>query len=199
VERVARLDDWPFLTSRRVRRGDEVLLLGERLALLVDAVRHDHDPDLAALVSSTSTRTADLGEGRGALRVPRLEDLDDAREAVRDVRAGDAAGVERPHRQLRARLADRLRGDDPDRVADLGHLAGGEERCHSRRGRRPCGLALQHERTGSVVTVSPCSPSSEMISRRRGMVSSSPRSARSVLPGFPEASGLWMSSQACVR
>src|SRR5262249_37525259 len=51
---------------------------------------------------------ADLGEHRGALRVPRLEDLDDTRKAVRDVRTGDAAGVERPHRQLRARLADRL-------------------------------------------------------------------------------------------
>src|SRR3712207_6990036 len=49
-----------------------------------------------------------------------------ARQAVRDVRAGDAAGVERPHGQLRARLADRLRGDDADRVADHGRAAGGE-------------------------------------------------------------------------
>src|SRR5581483_8743758 len=39
----------------------------------------------------------------------------------------DAAGVERPHRQLGARLADRLCGDDPDRVADLAHLARREE------------------------------------------------------------------------
>ena len=70
---------------------------------------------------------ADLGERGGTLRVPRLEDLDDTRQAVRDVRAGHTTRVERPHRQLRARLADRLRGDDADRVADLGHLAGGEE------------------------------------------------------------------------
>jgi hypothetical protein len=66
-----------------------------------------------------------------------LEQLDHAREAVRDVRAGDAAGVERPHRQLRARLADRLRGDDAHRVADLGQLA---------RGQRAAVAALAHAR-----------------------------------------------------
>src|SRR5439155_1586463 len=76
--------------------------------------------------------TRDLRELRGALRVPRLEDLDDARQAVRDVGTGDTAGVEGPHRQLRARLADRLRGADADRVADLRHLAGGEERAVTR-------------------------------------------------------------------
>ena len=37
-----------------------------------------------------------------------------------------AADVERPHRQLRAGLADRLRRDDADRLAELDHLAGGE-------------------------------------------------------------------------
>ena len=81
-------------------------------------------------------RAGDLRELRGTLRVPGLEDLDDARQTVRDVGAGDAAGVERPHRQLRARLADRLRGDDADRVADLGDLAGGEEDRRSSGGRR---------------------------------------------------------------
>src|SRR3954467_15970965 len=75
---------------------------------------------------------ADLRERGGTLRVARLEDLDDTRQTVRDVRAGDTAGVERPHRQLRARLADRLRGDDADRVADLGDLARGEERAVAR-------------------------------------------------------------------
>ena len=79
-------------------------------------------------VSSTDDLAADLRELRGALRLARLEDLDDARQAVRDVRAGDTAGVERPHRQLRARLADRLRGDDADRVADLAHVARRQER-----------------------------------------------------------------------
>ena len=37
-----------------------------------------------------------------------------------------AADVEGPHRQLRARLADRLRGDDADRLADVDRRAAGE-------------------------------------------------------------------------
>ena len=61
-----------------------------------------------------------VGEG---LRLAGLEELDDSREALRDVRAGDAAGVEGAHGQLRAGLADRLRGDDAHRVAGLAHLA----------------------------------------------------------------------------
>ena len=41
-----------------------------------------------------------------------------------DAAGGDAADVERTHRELRAGLADRLRGDDPDRHAHLDQLAG---------------------------------------------------------------------------
>src|SRR5439155_21963719 len=37
-----------------------------------------------------------------------------------------SADVEGAHRELRARLADRLRGDDADRFADLHQLAAGE-------------------------------------------------------------------------
>src|SRR5205814_3405902 len=47
-----------------------------------------------------------------------LRGLDDA--------AGRAADMERPHRELRARLADRLRGDDTDGLAELGQPAGAE-------------------------------------------------------------------------
>src|SRR2546423_8233449 len=39
---------------------------------------------------------------------------------------GRTADVERTHRELRARLADRLGGDDADRFADLDELAAGE-------------------------------------------------------------------------
>src|SRR5436190_3273970 len=39
---------------------------------------------------------------------------------------GGAADVEGPHRQLRAGLADRLRGDDPDRFAHIDHGAAGQ-------------------------------------------------------------------------
>src|SRR3954451_7052918 len=87
---------------------------------------------------------ADLRERGGTLRVARLEDLDDTRQTVRDVRAGDTAGVERAHRQLRARLADRLRGDDADRVADLGDLARGEERSVARAAHAELAAALEH-------------------------------------------------------
>src|SRR6185503_4510264 len=47
-------------------------------------------------------------------------------ETVRDVLSGDAAGVERPHRELGARLADRLGGDDAYRLADLHQTPGRE-------------------------------------------------------------------------
>src|SRR6185503_10413106 len=42
-----------------------------------------------------------------------------------DVVARHTAGVEGAHGQLRARLADRLRRDDADRLADVHQLAGG--------------------------------------------------------------------------
>jgi len=102
-----------FSTSSRV--------LLEWLALFVDAVADD-DHLRAALALLDVDDPCVLGELGDALRVARLEDLHHARETVRDVRdAGDAARVEGPHGQLGARLADRLCGDDPDRVADLAH------------------------------------------------------------------------------
>ena len=55
--------------------------------------------------------------------------------------------VERPHRQLGARLADRLRGDDADRLADLDHLAGGEVAAVAEaRRRRACVSQVSTER-----------------------------------------------------
>src|SRR5205085_11244987 len=81
---------------------------------------------------------------RRPLRVAGLEDLHDARETVRDVGAGHTAGVERPHRKLRARLADRLGGDDADRVADLAHLARRREDAVARLAYARLRAALQH-------------------------------------------------------
>src|SRR6188508_437835 len=66
---------------------------------------------------------ADLGLALGHAG---LEQLFDTRQAGGDVQAGDAAGVERPHGQLRAWLTDRLGGDDADRFTGPDHLAGGE-------------------------------------------------------------------------
>ena len=112
---------------------------------------------------------------------------------MRDVGAGDAARVERPHRELRARLADRLGGDDPDRVADLRQLARREERAVARRHTPVSALHFSTDRTG-IEKSSATSPSSSTISRSRGIVISSPFAATTVLPGLPDASGLWTSS-----
>ena len=103
--------------------------------------------------SSIVHLAADVGQRARTLRVPGLEDLDDARQAVRDVRAGDAARVECPHRQLRAGLADRLGGDDADRVADLGHPAGREERAVAALAEPHSLRHLSTERTGIVAVV----------------------------------------------
>ena len=66
---------------------------------------------------------ADLGQHGLVLRPARLEQLLNAGQTLRDVLAGrNAAGVEVTHGQLRAGLADRLRRDDADSLADV-HLA----------------------------------------------------------------------------
>ena len=122
VECVAGLDDLP-IGDQQARAPRQLVLDGiSELTVLPNLERVDGDLR-AALGLLDVQATADLRKHSGTLRVPCLEDLDDTRQTVRDVRAGDTAGVERAHRQLRARLADRLRGDDADRVADLRHLA----------------------------------------------------------------------------
>ena len=115
----------------------------ERVAvLLAGLVGDDHGARLVGVLDRH--HAADLGDLRQALRLACLEQLHDARQAVRDVRAGDAAGVERPHGQLRAGLADRLRGDDAHRVADHGHLAGRQRPAVAGLAHAGGGLALEH-------------------------------------------------------
>src|SRR5205085_10811899 len=144
VQRVAGLDVVAGLDQQAGAARELVLL---RLRILLR--RHRLDRHLRATLRVLDVHlAADLRETSRTLRVAGLEDLDDAREAVRDVRAGDTAGVERPHRQLRARLADRLRGDDADRVADLRHLARGKERAVARLAHARLRAALQHRANG---------------------------------------------------
>ncbi len=117
VERARRqgrtgLDDVAVL-DQKVRAPRERVLL--RRAVVGDD--RELRPPLGVLDLDTAR---DLGDARHALRLARLEQLDDARQAVRDVGSGHAAGVEGAHGELRAGLADRLRRDMAHGVADVG-------------------------------------------------------------------------------
>ena len=68
---------------------------------------------------SSALHDAQVVEADGAV-VLRLDDR------LLERPAGDAADVEGAHGELRAGLADGLRGDDADRFAELDHLAGGQ-------------------------------------------------------------------------
>ena len=98
-----------------LRRGDQggVVDLGRDDLDLGRTVASDHFDD--------AVDVADLGLALGDAG---LEQFLDARQAGGDVQPGDAAGVERPHRELGARLADRLGGDDADGLTRPDHLAG---------------------------------------------------------------------------
>ncbi len=102
---------------------------------------------------------ADTHDARGprqrrlALRGARLEQLHDAGQACGEVLAGDATGVEGPHRELGARLADGLGGDDADGLADLDRLARGQRHAVARRRHadgRVVGEGRQHAHAGHL-------------------------------------------------
>ena len=57
---------------------------------------------------------------------------------------GGTTDVERTHRELRARLADRLGGDDADGLADLDQLAAGEVAAVAAAADAAAGLAGEH-------------------------------------------------------
>ena len=81
---------------------------------------------------------------RQALRLAGLEQLLDARQAVRDVLACDAAGVERTHGQLSAGLADGLCSDDADGSADVDRTARGKVPTVALLAHAMLGLSLIH-------------------------------------------------------
>ena len=84
------------------------------------------------------------GEHGGALRRAGFEQLDDAGKTVGDVLADDAAGVERPHRELGSRLADGLGGDHADRLAELDAATGRERLAVARGTDAVVGLTGEH-------------------------------------------------------
>src|SRR6202043_3534447 len=106
-------------------------------------VRHDDDlPGLLGLLDLDPALV--LADGRHALRDTGLEELLDARQAVGDVLARHTAGVEGPHGELGARLADRLGRDDADGLADVHPLAGGQRAAVALAADADLGLADQH-------------------------------------------------------
>src|SRR5487761_1331540 len=97
-------------------------LVGELFATIVG-----DDDDLPGLLRLLDLAPAlDLADRGHALGDTGLEQLLDSRQAVRDVRAGDTAGVERTHGQLGTGLTDGLRGHDAHGLAHVHPLARGE-------------------------------------------------------------------------
>src|SRR2546429_1474740 len=111
---------------------DVVAGLDQRLHLGLDRVGNlelllgDHAHLARALLADYLELPVDLGDDGLALGDASPEQLLHAGWALGDVNAGYPTGVEGTHRQLCARLADRLGGDDADRLADLDQLACGQ-------------------------------------------------------------------------
>ena len=97
--------------------------------LLAEDFAVDHGGDTHTLAAREAQRAANVGDDGLALRLlARFEQFFDARQTAGDV-AGclrRTAGVEGTERQLRARLADGLGGDDADCRADFDHFAATE-------------------------------------------------------------------------
>ena len=124
--------------SRRCRGADELasldevtLAYGQRCVnwqiefnlVLLAVGDFDNGARIATDHFDDAIDAADLGL---TLRLAGLEELFNARQTGGDVETGDAAGVERSHGELCARLADRLRRHDADRLAHLNELARGK-------------------------------------------------------------------------
>src|SRR5206468_4329963 len=117
------LDEHRALLDLLLRLDLQLGAVYDRVALALPAALVGH-ADLAVAVGGHEIAVAvhdraqvvELHDARALGLV--LGSLDDA--------ARRAADVEGPHRELRARLADRLRGDDAHRLAELGQPPGAE-------------------------------------------------------------------------
>ena len=86
--------------------------------------------------STTPSISASIGH---LLGLAGLEQFFNTGQTLGDIVAGDAAGVEGTHGQLRAGLADGLGGDDADRLAEVDQLARWQGSCRSTWRTRRCG------------------------------------------------------------
>ena len=93
-----------------------------------------HDRD-GAVTTLGEVRAADADEAFGARLDRALLDLAARRRST---------DVERAHRELRARLADRLAGDDADRLADVDLVAAREVASVALGADAAAGLAGEH-------------------------------------------------------
>jgi hypothetical protein len=101
---------------------EQVRAVGNTVGRKLAAV-HVEDRNLAR-TRQRQVAPARIGDRR---HVPELDGSVDRRlEVGHFVELGGAADVEGPHRQLRARLADRLGGNDANRLADVDRRTAGE-------------------------------------------------------------------------
>ena len=102
--------------------GRDVVGFAERIG-----VPHGHKSAIHSLRQLNGA--IDLGEDRHSTRLSSLEEFFNPRQAARDVqRTGNSTRVERTHGQLRARLANALRGDDAGGFSEQ-HLLAVGQRC----------------------------------------------------------------------
>ena len=138
----------------------EARAVDDRVALAVAALRVLHDE-----------RTAAVHDDEVAvLRLDDLQALEPDRAGVARFERrllGDArrraADVERSHRQLRAGLADGLRRDDADRLAELDHLAGRQVAAVALRAHAAARRAGQHRADLHLLDA-------RILNRRRGLL-----------------------------
>ena len=97
-------------------------------------VGDDRERALALLVLAEPDDAAAARSSDVALRAAGLEQLDHAGRPCVMSSPANTAGVERTHRELRARLTDRLRGHDADGLAEIGGGLRGEHRAVAVRG-----------------------------------------------------------------
>ena len=119
------------------RAVDDRIALAVAALLVLDDERAVavHDDQLAAFLVGLDDDHALVVDGARVTRIERVL-IGDARRR--------SADVERAHRQLRARLADRLRRDDADRLAELDQPPGGEVASVAARAHAAARRAGQH-------------------------------------------------------